>query len=397
MNTKFSIKVLGWVAAAVLSACGGGGSSNSTDDRTSGTSTVTAPVGAPTATGSTKSLYQGPISGLGSVIVNGMRFSVVGANLTDDDHNTLTSADMHIGMNVTVSGSGDQQAQTGVATSVELVHGTRGSITAINTVVGALTVMGQQVVVNVNTAYSGVTGLAALATGDRVEVHGITQPDGSVTATLIEKKTLAIFGTSGPLAALDTSNKTFTLGSLTIDYSTASVTGILNNGVSIKVRSSAQPVNGRLLASAIEAGSATAHYTTSTTLKIKGVASAPNTSNKLMVAGTAVDLSAVTLLGGTTVKAGDVIEVRGTWNGSTLVANQVEFEGYRDAQMGGRNELYGTISAYTSLANFVVNGVSVDASAIQGLSAALLRIGTYVEVKGALQGSTLKASKLEIK
>lgn len=393
MNTKFSIKVLGWVAAAAaLSACGGGGGSNSTDDRTSGNSTVTAPV-----TGSTKSLYQGPISGLGSVIVNGMRFSVVGANLTDDDHNTLTSADMHIGMNVTVSGSGDQQAQTGVATSVELVHGTRGSITAINKALDALTVMGQRVVVNVNTAYSGVTGLAALTTGDSVEVHGIPQPDGSVSATLIEKKTLAIFGTSGTLTALNTGNKTFTLGSLTIDYSTASVTGILSNGVSIKVRSSAQPVNGRLLATATEAGNAIALYTTSTTLKIKGVVSAPDASNKLMVAGTTVDLSAVTLLGGTTVKAGDVIEVRGTWNGSTLVANQVEFEGYRDAQIGGRNELYGTISAYTSLANFVVNGVSVDASAVQGLNTALLKVGTYLEVKGALQGNTLKASKLEIK
>ncbi|OYT92398.1 MAG: hypothetical protein CFE43_09035 [Burkholderiales bacterium PBB3] len=100
---------------------------------------------------------------------------------------------------------------------------------------------------------------------------------------------------------------------------------------------------------------------------------------------------------GSAPKAGDVVEAQGVWDGSKLKVSQIEFEGYRESQAGFKNELYGNVSAYSSLSNFVVNGVTVDASAIPGLTASLLKVGSYLEVKGAMLGAVLKASKVEIK
>lgn len=390
MKATFSNLVTGLLSAALLSACGGGGGN---DVGNANNATTTSPVSGVAAT----SVFQGPVAGLGSVIVNGVRFSVVGANLSDDDSKSLTSADLQIGMQVRISGSSDQQLLTGTANSVELAHGTRGPITLLNAALNTLTVMGQKVVVNATTAYRGVAGLNALVSGDMVEVHGIAQADGSVVATLIEKKTVSVFSVRGTVSALNTSSKTFTLGTLLVDYSTTVVQGTLVNGVTVRVRSATQPVSARLTPTSVDVINATQALTANTTLKLKGAVSALPSAGRLTLEGSTVDISSVALLGGTTVKMGDVIEVRGVWDGSILKATQIEFNGYREAQAGFSNELYGNISTFTSLSSFVVNGVIVDASAITGLTASLLPAGTYVEVKGSMQGSALKASKVEIK
>lgn len=389
MKATISNLLTGLLSAALLSACGGGG--GAIGNANTGTTNT------PATSVATTSVYQGPVSGLGSVIVNGVRFSVVGANLTDDDSKSLTSADLQIGMQVKVSGSSDQQLLTGTANSVELAHGTRGPITTINAALNELTLMGQRVVVNASTAYKGATGLAGLTSGDLVEVHGIAQADGSVVATLIEKKTVSVFSVRGAVSALNTTAKTFSVGTLLVDYSSSVVQGTLVNGALVKIRSATPPASARLTPTTVDVFNATQAVTANTTLKLKGAVSALPAAGRLTIEGTTVDISSVALLGGTAVKVGDVIEVRGVWDGSTLKATQIEFNGYREAQAGFSNELYGNISAYTSLANFVVNGVTVDASALTGLSAALLPVGTYVEVKGAMQGTVLKASKVEIK
>jgi hypothetical protein len=71
-------------AAAALAACGGGGDSTA----------------APTGTTSTpSSVYAaGPITGFGSVIVNGVRFDDSAATITDDDGRTLAESELHLGM-----------------------------------------------------------------------------------------------------------------------------------------------------------------------------------------------------------------------------------------------------------------------------------------------------------
>lgn len=399
MNSRISTRILGSIVVATLSACGGGGGGTSETGTTAASVPTATVTPTPAVAQASTSFYQGPISGLGSVVVNGLRFSVVGANLTDDDSKTLTSADLQIGMQVKVSGSSDQQQLTGVANSVELTHGTRGPVTAINAAANELTVMGQRAVVNASTAYRGTTGLVGIASGDTIEVHGLRQADGSVTASLIEKKTMAVYGVRGVVLTLNQNTKSFNVGTLLVDYSAAAVTGTLANGASVKVRSSSQPVNGRLTATSVEVTNTNQSYVSNTTLKLKGVINTTPAAGQITIDGTPADISSAVVSGGNGValKAGDVVEARGIWDGSKFKVTQIEFDGYRESQAGFKNELYGNISAYTSLSNFVVNGVTVDASAITGLTASLLKTSSYVEVKGAMQGTTLKASKVEIR
>jgi Domain of unknown function (DUF5666) len=338
------------------------------------------------------STYSGPITGFGSVIVNGVRFSSTGAAVQDLDNNAMSHSDLHIGTTVKISGSANDVAGTGTAANIVVVHGVRGAITAI--AAPELTVLGQKIVTDAKTAYENTTGLAALAVGDKVETYGATQADGSFLASLIEKKVFSDASLPGVVSNLNASAKTFSLNTLTVNYSTATVTGILANGARVRVKASAAPVAGVLTATQVTVH--TENTANAGVVKIKGIASAAPVNGVVTVSGTTVDVSNATYLGGTAIVAGSKLEVRGTWSGTTLVANQVMFDGVRENQLGGSNELYGVVTAYTSVSNFVVNGVTVDASAVTGLTLPLA-VGSYVEIKGNMVGNVLKAKSVEIK
>ena len=76
--------------AGLLSACGGGGGSSSN-----------------TTTPTAATLNSGTISGLGSIVVNGVRYETVGSQVLDsDDGNTAITTPLRIGMTVSVEQSG---------------------------------------------------------------------------------------------------------------------------------------------------------------------------------------------------------------------------------------------------------------------------------------------------
>jgi hypothetical protein len=378
----------------ILAACGGGASDSNHAGVDDGTVVGT------TTTGTTKTgLYSGSITGFGSTIVNGVRFSTIGASVTDNDAHSLTNDDLHIGTTVQIVGTSDDAAGTGAATSIVVVHGVQGSISAI--AAPELTVLGQRVVTNASTAYQNVTALAGLVVGDTVEAYGPTQADGSVLATLIEKKVITAASLPGVVSNLNTTAKTFTINGVTVNYGTATVTGTLVNGVNVRVNSASLPSAGSAInATQVSVSNDTSVYSANATgvLKIKGIASGAPVNGVVTVSGTPVNVSSTAYQGGTAIVAGSYIEVRGTWNGTTLVANLVEFDGYHAAQIGGKNELYGVVGTYTSLSNFVVNGVTVDAStAVVTGSLSGLTTGAYIEVKGNMVGNVLKATRVEMK
>lgn len=75
-------------AAGLLSACGGGG-------------------GGSAANTNAAALSSGTISGLGSIVVNGVRYETVGSQVLDaDDGNTAITTPLRIGMTVSVEQSG---------------------------------------------------------------------------------------------------------------------------------------------------------------------------------------------------------------------------------------------------------------------------------------------------
>lgn len=398
-NSMVNWTVVPLVSAMLVTACGGGGSTV-----VGNTAVIT-----PTPVVNANAVFAGPITGFGSVIVNGVRFSSVGANLQDDDGQAINLDQLKLGMTVRVNGTSDDSTQLGVANDLALVHGLLGTVTTVDAANNTLTLLGQTVHTNTSTAYQGINGLSALATGQSVEVYGASQSDGSLLATLIQLKSTAFttLRVNGVVSNFSGSN--FKLGSLTVNYGTALVTGVLGNGKRVKIKAGVtqfDAVNNVLTASSIKVEEASvvfgATVATGAALKIKGVADAAPVNGLLNVSGTPVNVSQAVIKGSTStiaIAAGQSIEVKGNWDGSVLQATQVELDGYRASQIGGNNELFGAVSSINGN-TVVVNGVSVDLSGAvfgHGATLAQVTVGSYVEIKGNLAGNLLQATKVELK
>ncbi|MFZ3084515.1 DUF5666 domain-containing protein [Rhodoferax ferrireducens] len=396
-NSHWTVMTL--ASAVMLTACGGGGGSTSAADNTS------APAAA--------AVYAGPITGFGSVIVNGVRFSSVGATLQDDDGQDINLDQLKLGMTVRVSGTADDSTQLGTASQLALVHGIRGTVTNVNASANTLTLLGQTVNTNTATAYQGVSGLAGLTAGQSVEVYGALQADGSLLATLIQLKTTALTTLSLNGVVGNLSATSFKMGSLTVNYSTAVVTGVLGDGKRVKIKAAASnfdAVNNVLTASTVKVEEASSVYGAAVTagawLKIRGIADAAPINGVLKVSGTPVNVSQAVIKGSTcntgstgSITTGQLLEVKGNWDGSVLQATQLEQDGCRASQIGGRNELYGAVSSING-STVVVNGVSVDLSTAtfgHGATLAQVAVGSYVEIKGNMSGNLLQATKVELK
>jgi hypothetical protein len=373
--------------ALVVAGCGGGGSGSS--------NTVTP----------TSSVYSGPITGFGSVIVNGVRFDTVGATTVDDDGVEVRLEDLRIGMMVTVGGNADDSTGRGTATRLSLTHGTKGPIT--NTPVaaggdptaGTFELVGQPVQTDASTVYVGLAnGFADLDRGSVIEVHGVLQSNGTLLATVIENKTgFAGVRLVGLINNLDAT--TFKVGSVTVSYAAVSPapTG-LGNGKRVKIKTTAIPDDGDLLTltsvSEVQVKSGPADgepVDANTYLKLKGIVESLPVNGLLTVSGTPVDVSSAT--GKSIISTvGQFIEVKGIWDGSVLKASKVEAED----EGPDRNELYGAVSAVdVGAGTVVVQGVTV---AVSGVTPPVsLSVGDYVEIKGYVANGVLVATKVEIK
>jgi len=383
VRNPLCLTVLTTAAAMIVAACGGGGGS----------------VGV-SASGAQSATYVGPIGGFGSVIVNGMRFSSVGATLQDDDGQSVSLNQLKLGMTVQVVGDADDATQTGTAGQLQLIHGDRGMVTAIDTTAGTLTVLGQTIKTNAATAFLGVSNLAGLSLNQYVEVFGALQADGSILATLVQVKIPTAISVVGIVTTMGTN--TFNIGSLTVNYSNPPTGGTLAVGSRVKVKAAVGSLTGNVLtASTVQVASASSVYgsnlAANTRIKLKGVATA-SVNGVLTVSGTSVNIASAVIRGGVSVTAGNFVEVKGIWDGSVLQATQVELEGYRESQIGGRNELYGSVSSLSGN-TVTVNGVSVDLSTatFEHGSLAQVVVGSYVEIKGNLSGGVLTANRVELK
>lgn len=350
-------------------------------------------------------MYVGPISGFGSVIVNGMRFDTVGAAMSDDDGNFVRLQDLALGMTVSVDGTTDEVTARGAAKSLALLRGNTGTITAIDAVNQTFTLLGMTVQAAPTTAYKDVTAFASLAVGDVVEVYGVVQSDNTVMATLIDKEDAGYtHRLVGRVSGLNTAAKTFQVGALRVNYGTATLSGVLADGILVKVRAAQAPAGGVMTASAVKADESGGYGKTvaaSSYLKIKGVAEVAPVNGILTLSGTQVDVSQAVYKDTSTIRAGDFLEIRGTWDGRVLLASKVELEnddrdndGYKD-----RNELYGAVSTITAQGHLLINGVTVDVSAayFDKGSRSQLAVGVPLEVKGVVQGNLFKANKVEFK
>jgi Domain of unknown function (DUF5666) len=376
---------------AVLVGCGGGGS-----DGSSSSDTATA-------------YASGPITGFGSIIVNGVRFDDSSARITDDDDVAMGRDELRLGMMAEVQGAGvatDNQGRHGRALAIRIGKEIIGPVSAVDTTAKTLTALGQTVDVTDNTLFgeriSG--GLASITVGTVIEVNGaLNVTTGHYTATRVDEKPNApYFRLRGVIAALDTTAKTFKIGDALISYATLSSSDVfasLANGLLVRVRLKTTQVDGAWVAARIAGG--VRKIENQDEAEIHGLITAFTSVTQFSVNGIAVDASNATFSDGQTgVVLGARVEVEGKAVNGVIVARKVELEDEREQHNRGF-ELHGNITTIdTTLKTFLLRGVTVNyASAVvyKDGSEADLKVGAQVEVKGVLNldGKTLAAVIIE--
>jgi hypothetical protein len=384
--------VLSVAVLALVAACGGGSDA------------VSVPTG---GTAAAASFSQGAISGFGSVIVNGVRWDDSAASVTDDDGVRRSSADLKLGMVIEVDGSSvDRSTGSGRALAIRYGSEMLGPIAAIDSVASTLTVLGQTVLVTTSTVFDTTIsgGLAGLAAGNVIEIHGLYDAANSRTvATRIELKPAATeYRLRGSVSALDTVNKTLRIGSELISYATVpEVPATLANGVAVKVRLQTVPVAGAWVVTKLRLVKRV--FEDRAEAEVEGVITAWTSATDFEVNGLKVDASnAAFPEGQAAVVLGARVEVEGAVVNGVLVATKVHLEDDEEhGGMGREFELHGRIANLdTAAKTFALRGLTVSyAGAVtfkDGTEATLLN-DVKVEVKGTLSAdlTTIVASRIE--
>ncbi len=307
-------------AATQLTGCGGGGSDV-----------------AGLSSGGTGSFTSGTISGLGSIIVNGIRYNDDAATLLSRDDGTSFGNTLKVGMVVSIQGSPVTAATTtngtATATAYRISCGSEweGPVSNISASASSFDILGLTVDVLASTVFEGVaTQLTDLTTAHFVEVHGyVDQTTGHLQATRVEVSATqpTQYKLSGMVNGFSALNHTFKLGT----------TGQSSNVIS---------------------------WDSNTVV--------PSTWSD----GVFVRVKMTPLLLATQIRL------------LTSPLAQLNAEDEHDA------EIHGFISAFVSLANFTVNGIPVDASTAR-IAGGTLALGVRVEIHGAVSNGVLVATKVE--
>lgn len=388
------------IMLAVLASCGGG---------SVGGSGATVAEGGIGGTG----ISNGPITGFGSIFVNGVEYDtrnaeilVEGVNVGTGDSAVLNN--LAVGKVVTVEGSIPSGTQ-GVATRVHFndnVEGPLQNITVIDANTRELTVMGQTVIANTNTQFANTT-LGSLAIDNQLEVSGLVTDTGAIQATFIEKK-LDTFSAGGAVEVkgtvnnLDTLNRTFTIGAVQVSYAGGTdLSGLstpLANGDNVEVKGIFS--GGILLASLIETEEDLYISATTQWLEIEGYVTSVLSTTDFVINNQTVHTTANTrYVGGTAsdLIVGARIEVEGTLSDGLLIATEIQYRD--DVAIEAKVASVGTDSL--TLVGFTGLTVTADArTEIDGAAHSLAEIssGRFVKILGrwSAGANTVLATKIEV-
>ncbi|NNF17858.1 MAG: hypothetical protein HKN70_14030 [Gammaproteobacteria bacterium] len=374
-----------------LSACGGGGSGNAVID---------VPNIPPVAGISRTVITAGTISTFGSIVVNGVRITTTNASF-DIDGQPGTQSDLKVGQFVIVKARFNDDLMSGDATEVIFDDSVTGVIELIDATQQRLVVLGQTVFTNASTSFDDTipgSALSGLAVGNSVEVSGLVNADGAITATRIELKPAGTeFEVTGLVANLDTAARSFSINELTINYSSAQLddfpAGMIENGQNVEVNGLSLDADGALVATSVEFKGNLFTGDDGDRIEIEGFVTRFVSASDFDVAGVPVTTDGATLFEGgdaTDLGLNVKVEVEGDFNADgTVVATEVDI---RRAKAVRVTALVDTVNAAAN--SLVMLGITVNIDALtrledksdadlDPLTISDLASGDYLEVRGA--------------
>ncbi len=400
--------VLTGALAGSLAACGGGGSSSTgTASTTSDGSSI------------------GPVTGFGSVYVNGTRFQTDGSVASDDGIERETQLEK--GMILKVDGNWDDSGE-GEARRIDYDDTLRGPLTSASwdeiETTGKLIVAGQTIRIDDQTVFKGATPveLRDSTANWRVRVSAWRLDDGSFRASFVGARAIRTdfdddneVEIEGAVANLDTDAQTFTINGYPVDYSSAVFDDDLDaaelvNGLVVEVEGFLE--NGTLIAREIDDEDDL--FDDDDDVEISGAiaGSYDSGSRQFQLNGFTIQVDNDTEfddgLRESDLGDGLLVKVEGEYRGALIVADEIE-------PREGEAELDGVIESLGGDGeSLVVSGVQVfitantligdddlddDDNAVSRIQdIENLNVGDYLEIEGIQtsdQGGGLSALKIE--
>ncbi|RDH86703.1 MAG: hypothetical protein DIZ78_07315 [endosymbiont of Escarpia spicata] len=381
----------------ILSGCGGGGETQTADGGIGGTG-----------------VSWGRVTGFGSIYLNDIKYETTTTSYQFEEPTRVDQSDLKVGMVVRITGSND--GVNGEAETVEYADLLEGTVSG-NDIAGSssLTVMGQTVIVDLDTIYDdGGTGilLADLAIDAVIEVSGFSDGLGVIYATRIEVKSAAWNGADqlevkGIVQNL-VANR-FSLGGLTVDWSVASLPdGTPQEGTYVEAKGNS--FNGAIFeADEVETeGDGDLEWAEDgEELEIEGIVTTDidDVTNQFTLNGQTVQITASTEFedgNSDEILAGTPLEVEGTMDGTLLIASEIEF-GTDSADKQEVEDTVASVDLGAGSFTTVLGGqtfvtttstIFVDEND-QFFSLASLNPGENVDVTYVDNGGVLTATKVE--
>lgn len=329
---SFGRLILGFIAGVVLISCGGGGNN------------LVANSGGIGGTG----VVYGPITGFGSIFVNGLEIEIANAAITSDDSEVIET-ELKLGMVVKVEGTFNTNNLTGTATAVTYKDNLEGPISSssagIDVTTKELVVLGQTVIISDTTTNFENTTFATIDVGNVIEVSGLVDDMGAIRASHVEKKLDGFVDgrdeieVKGTIQNLDVTPGTFEINALVVDYLTTGASlpqGGLADGQYVEVKGMSFGSSDELIATEIELedeglGDDSSHD--GDYVEIEGFVSSVSSPAEFTVGAQPVQITSSTRYEGGTIAnilAGIRVEVEGTLSSGVLVAQEISIEDESD-------------------------------------------------------------------
>ena len=346
--------------------------------------------------GAPLSVGLGPVTGFGSIFVNGERYDETSAQILVDERpdrgTPATVAAIRLGMRVEL-----QHRNLVVSTAIagaELV----GPVSSVSG--SSFVALGQTVQVNSDparpTVFDGFSSLADLAGGAIVEVHGDRNDAGDILASRVELRPSGLNLTRIAGTASNVSGRSFSIGTLAVDGSAASfvpVGAAVANGQRVVAWTDAQYVGGTLVAKVVRVGDLT--IVTNAAVALDGPVGNFQSVASFRVSGVPVDAGVASFISG---KAADLangraVRVRGTFGSGTLRATSVEFLGATQVQLTGPINDFVDLDTAFRIRNALARVTPQTTYA--GGSAANLGSGVLARVTGGIVDGVVNAATVE--
>lgn len=339
----------------------------------------------------------GPITGFGSIFVNGVEYSTGGAQISVDDQ-AATEFQLRVGQVVSVKGTVNADGITGTASAVSFASDLRGPVSQVDVDNGTLVILGQTVRVSDATLFDdgfSTPSLAGVAVNAFVQVSGFLDSMGVLVASRVEPASASAgLQVRGTVQMLDTNAQTFRINTLTVNYSGIAPSGALAEGALVTVTGTALDTAGALSATRVKVFSGLGAAANDRG-QLEGLITSFTSNASFSVNGQRVSTSAATQITPQGAALGlDIrVKVHGAFDAAgVLAADKIEV---RPQSLSLVRGLVETVSSSNHTLRVLGVNVTTDGATsfedkssqhVRLFGLADVRAGDYVEVRGNADG-----------